>query len=92
MLSSTNGPSCRERSSFIVENSLGYVARHSNQMATKSACRTPASGAAKSALTIPTMTVFLEAIFLSLFVLVSQNRQAVKDRLQAGRSNECESV
>jgi CRP/FNR family cyclic AMP-dependent transcriptional regulator len=30
-----------------------------------------------------TMAVSLEAIFLSIFVLVSQNRQAVKDRLNA---------
>jgi len=30
-----------------------------------------------------TMAVSLEAIFLSIFVLVSQNRQAAKDRLQA---------
>lgn len=30
-----------------------------------------------------TMTVSLEAIFLSIFVLVSQNRQAAKDRLRA---------
>jgi len=30
-----------------------------------------------------TMTVSLEAIFLSIFVLISQNRQAAKDRLRA---------
>lgn len=30
-----------------------------------------------------TMAVSLEAIFLSIFVLVSQNRQAVKDRIKA---------
>jgi uncharacterized membrane protein len=30
-----------------------------------------------------TMIVSLEAIFLSIFVLVSQNRQAAKDRLRA---------
>lgn len=30
-----------------------------------------------------TMAVSLEAIFLSIFVLVSQNRQAVKDRINA---------
>ncbi len=30
-----------------------------------------------------TMVVSLEAIFLSIFVLVSQNRQAAKDRLRA---------
>jgi uncharacterized membrane protein len=30
-----------------------------------------------------TMAVSLEAIFLSIFVLVSQNRQASKDRLKA---------
>lgn len=30
-----------------------------------------------------TMTVSLEAIFLSIFVLISQNRQAAKDRLSA---------
>jgi uncharacterized membrane protein len=29
------------------------------------------------------MVVSLEAIFLSIFVLVSQNRQAAKDRLRA---------
>jgi uncharacterized membrane protein len=29
------------------------------------------------------MAVSLEAIFLSIFVLVSQNRQSVKDRLKA---------
>jgi CRP/FNR family cyclic AMP-dependent transcriptional regulator len=29
------------------------------------------------------MAVSLEAIFLSIFVLVSQNRQAAKDRLKA---------
>jgi CRP/FNR family cyclic AMP-dependent transcriptional regulator len=29
------------------------------------------------------MAVSLEAIFLSIFVLVSQNRQAVKDRINA---------
>jgi uncharacterized membrane protein len=30
-----------------------------------------------------TMAVSLEAIFLSIFVLVSQNRQAAKDRIKA---------
>ena len=30
-----------------------------------------------------TMAVSLEAIFLSIFVLVSQNRQAVEDRINA---------
>ena len=29
------------------------------------------------------MSVSLEAIFLSIFVLISQNRQAAKDRLKA---------
>ena len=30
-----------------------------------------------------TMAVSLEAIFLSIFVLISQNRQAAKDRIKA---------
>ena len=93
MLSSTNGPSCRERSSFIVENSIAIccfaIQPDGNEKCLQNTCKRCREKCSDDSHD----DVFLEAILPFLFVLVSQNCQAVKDSLQAGTNGiECELV